>query len=145
MRSEPINRDFIFVAVVAIGVMSHSPVVVASTANPYRDAIFPRNLFSLTTPKKETGPIPPHVLRPIKLVGITSIFGGKVAILRVPSIGIPPGVPEKSVMLREGATQEGVQILEINVSAGTARIMNGDTEQLLDIHTEVSPSLRRQM
>ena len=104
--------------------------------NPYLETITNRNLFQLKSPMPVVAvdPTPRRPLREIKLSGMTGIYDQKLAILRVPRNARPPEPPEVSVILGEGApAEEGVRVLEINLPAGTVRIMNGDTEQLLDI------------
>lgn len=117
----------------------------ALTANPYVSAITNRNVFSLKSAADlEAGkpPPPPPNIPAVKLAGITTIMGGKRAILRVPRAARPP-IPatEISLMLKEGApAEEGVRVLEINIAEATVRIDNNGTVQTLDLEKDAPKS-----
>jgi hypothetical protein len=105
--------------------------------NPYVGTITNRNLFNLKAPpdpSQAPAPPPPQVPN-VLLAGITTVMGGKTALLRIPRPARPPEpAKEVSVILAEGApAEEGVQVLEINVAAGTVKISNNGTLQTLDI------------
>lgn len=112
----------------------------ALTANPYVSAITNRNVFSLKSAAdlEAAKPPPPPNIPAVKLAGITTIMGGKRAILRVPRAARPP-IPatEISLMLKEGApAEEGVKVLEINIAEATVRIDNNGTVQTLDLEKD---------
>ena len=113
--------------------------VTATTAdNPYLNPITNRNLFSLKAPPDPASFIPvvaPPALPVLTLAGITALMGKTVAILRAQRVAKPPDpAKEISLFLSPGTpAQEGVQVLEINVAAGTVRLINSGTEQTLDI------------
>ncbi|HEU5070552.1 MAG TPA: hypothetical protein VFV96_09095 [Verrucomicrobiae bacterium] len=105
--------------------------------NPYVDTITNRNLFNLKAPPdpSQAPTAPPPQVPNVLLAGITTLMGGKTALLRIPRPARPPEpAKEVSVILAEGApAEEGVQVLEINVAAGTVKISNNGTLQTLDI------------
>ena len=98
--------------------------------NPYH-SIVDRNVFDLKPP-----PPPPPVEQPkpvtppstVRLTGITTILGPKLALFMVksqepPAAGKPAGPPkEKSVMLKEGAREGDLEVVEINVKENTVKI-----------------------
>jgi hypothetical protein len=105
--------------------------------NPYVGTITNRNLFNLKAPPdpSQAPAAPPPQVPNVLLAGITTLMGGKTALLRIPRPARPPEpAKEVSVILAEGApAEEGVQVLEINVAAGTVKISNNGTLQTLDI------------
>lgn len=105
--------------------------------NPYVGTITNRNLFNLKAPPdpSQVPTAPPPQVPNVLLAGITTLMGGKTALLRIPRPARPPEpAKEVSVILAEGApAEEGVQVLEINVAAGTVKISNNGTLQTLDI------------
>ena len=106
--------------------------------NPYLAPITNRNLFNLKAPPNPEDlvvkPPPPNVPN-VLLTGITTIMGGKRALLRVPRPARPPEpAQEVPLILQEGApAEEGIRVLEINIAAGTVKIDNNGTEQVLDM------------
>lgn len=117
----------------AAGLTLQNPYV----GNPYVDVITNRNLFQLQTPKPldTPPPPPPPPLREIKLSGITTLPSATRAILRVMGVGKPPeAAKEISLFLSPGdAAENGVQVLEIDVTHGLVKISNDGTLQTLDI------------
>jgi hypothetical protein len=91
------------------------------------EPIVHRNVFDLHGPPKKAEP-PPDVPPPtkIRLTGITTILGDKRALLMVQEPTTPgPGTPpakEESVILSEGQRQGGIQLLEVNPTAGTVKL-----------------------
>jgi len=113
--------------------------------NPYVHPITNRNLFSLkapTRPEDNLPPAPPPNIPKIQFVGITTIMGGKRAILRVPQPARPPEpAGERSLMLTEnGPSEEGVKVLEINIAAGSVKINNHGLIQTLDLENDAPKS-----
>jgi hypothetical protein len=102
-------------------------------SNPY-SGIVERNVFSLKDPPPPKPPAPPPA-PPVKitLTGITTILGNKRALMRA---AIPPKPPEpakeESYMLAEGQRDGTVEVLAIDEKAGTVRISNGGTIEMLD-------------
>ncbi len=114
------------------------PASAVSSENPYLNTVTNRNLFSLKPPP-DPATLVPQVQAPplpnVMLAGITTLMGNPRAILRVPRPARPPEpAKEVSLFLSAGApAEEGVQVLEINVAAGTVKIVNQGTQQDLDI------------
>jgi hypothetical protein len=116
-----------------------------SASNPYLSTITNRNVFNLKPPVDPASlvPEPPApALPPVKLAGITTLLGGKRAILRVARPARPPTpAGEESLMLAEGAPAEsGISVLEINIAAATVRISNNGTIQTLDLEKDAPKS-----
>lgn len=91
------------------------------------ESIAHRNVFDLHGPpqKAESQPdIPPPTK--IRLTGITTILGDKRALLMVqePTVHGKPPEKEESVILSEGQRQGGIQLLEVNPTAGTVKLEN---------------------
>jgi hypothetical protein len=110
----------------------------ATEDNPYH-AIVERNVFDLKPP-------PPPVVAPtvtnapppnVKLTGITTILGNKLALFMV-SEPAQPGKPpskEESMMLSEGQRQGVIEVLEINEKAASVKIKNDGNESLIALDT----------
>jgi len=116
----------------------------ATASNPYLHTITNRNVFALKEPPdpSKAPPPPPPNVPAVKLAGITTVMGGKRAILRVPHPARPP-VPagETSLILAEGApAEDGIQVLAINIATATVRINNNGTTQDLDLEKDAPKS-----
>lgn len=106
--------------------VSDSTNAPGTNEGPY-SAIWLRNVFDLkpvpppATEDPKTNAPPPNV----ELTGITTILGNKRALFLVTEQvpGKPPGKPE-SYILTEGERQGILEVLEINVKAGTVKIKN---------------------
>ena len=116
-----------------------------ASVNPYVSTITNRNLFSLKAPVDPMSLVPqapPPALPGVKLAGITTLLGGKRAILRVARPArpqLPAG--EDSLMLAEGAPEEsGIKVLEIDIAAATVRISNNGSQQTLDLEKDAPKS-----
>lgn len=125
--------------------LGRQEVVAVTSDNPYVGSITNRNLFSLKAPSRPEEALPPSTpagLPSVKLAGITTIMGGKRAILRVTRPARPPQpASEVSLMLLEGGpTEEGVKILEINIAAGSVKIDNQGNIQTLDLANDAPKS-----
>ncbi len=123
--------------VLSVAIASTQFAAAVSADNPYLTTITNRNLFHLTAPPDPALLIPvvaPPPLPEVKLAGITTLMGKTLAILRVPRAAKPPDpAKEISVFLEAGAPgEEGVQVVAINIAAGTVKIDNHGTPQLLD-------------
>ncbi|MEY4384718.1 MAG: hypothetical protein RLY20_1 [Verrucomicrobiota bacterium] len=132
------KRSGAFLMMVLAGLVLAGQVLAGITPDdPYITPITNRNLFGLKPPPDPNDPAnlpPPPPLPNIYLAGITTLLGNKRAVLRAPRPAKPPEpAKEVSLMLSEGDSEEGVKVLQINVADGTVKIMNGSTEQLLDI------------
>jgi hypothetical protein len=132
-----------FLVLLPMFVAFSSPALTAG--NPYVSSITNRNVFALKPPPDPASLIPqapPPNIPPVKLAGITTLLGGKRAILRVTRPARPPApAGEESLMLAEGAPAEsGVQVLEINIAAATVRISNNGTTQTLDLEKDAPKS-----
>ncbi len=95
----------------------------AAASEPYCP-ILESNIFRLRAPEavvQPTTPTPP--LPQITLAGITTILGEKRVLLKVQFPARPPEpAHEKSYILGEGQQADGIQVLEINPPAGSARV-----------------------
>jgi hypothetical protein len=113
------------------------PARAITAGNPYLETITNRNLFALNPPPDPTLVAAKPAVPPpnIFLTGITTIMGGKRALLRVARPARPPEpAREVPLILKEGGPEEeGVQVLEINIAAGTVRVRNQGVDQLLDM------------
>jgi len=109
-------------------------------ANPYR-AIVDRNVFDL---KPIPPPVPVQQEKPpapppnVKLTGITSIFGKPRALFLVGAVPTGPGKPtgpnsDKSVILTVGERQDSLELLEVDMKEGTAKVKNDGTEVVLTL------------
>lgn len=113
--------------------------------NPYTLAITNRNLFALKAPVDPATlvvPPPPVNIPKVLLTGLTTLMGGKRCILRVPRAARPPE-PAKEVSLfkAEGdPTEEGIQVLEIDLATARVKINNNGTEQTLDLSKDAPKS-----
>jgi hypothetical protein len=121
------------------------PAPALSASNPYLSTITNRNVFNLKPPVDPASLVPQApapALPPVKLAGITTLLGGKRAILRVARPARPPApAGEESLMLAEGAPAEsGISVLEINIAAATVRISNNGTIQTLDLEKDAPKS-----
>jgi hypothetical protein len=133
-RTGQFSVGLLWVALTFVSVSAHAIV------NPYVDPITNRNMFALKpAPSAEDlaklNAPPPEPLPKVFITGITTLMGNKSAMLRVQRPAKPPE-PAKDIplMLAEGSpAEEDVQVVEINVAAGTVRILNRGTPQLLDI------------
>ncbi len=108
---------------------------VVAEVNPYSDMIVTRNVFGLKDPPP---PTPSPDLTPpapkITLVGIANVLGIKKVVLKpLAALGGPPkslasGVSplgqEVPIVLTEGATQDGIEVLSIDEASGTVRVNN---------------------
>lgn len=96
-----------------------------SPGNPYA-GIVERNVFALTKapplPSTEPPPAPP---KKIILTGIMQAFGKKQVFFKTPPTG-RPGEPAKETtyMLSEGERAGEIEVVEINVVAGTVKFNN---------------------
>lgn len=110
-------------------------VKASSPPNPYSD-IPTRNAFALNPIPVPRPPEPIRIVPPkLTLTGITTIFGTKLALLKV-HFPAAPGEPDHDLYLSltEGETQDGFKILEIHVDHATAIV-----EYLGDRYTVTLP------
>ena len=121
------------------------PASAVTSGNPYVGPVSKANVFGLKPPPDPASLIPqapPPQLPVVKLAGITTIMGGKRAVLRVPRPARPQ-VPagDVSLMLTEGGpAEEGVRVLEIDIAAATVKISNNGTVQTLDLSKDAPKS-----
>jgi len=110
--------------------------------NPFIDIITTRNVFGLkgpppAPPPTETKSTPPKII----LIGIANVLGVKKAVLKpqaspgtpakAPVLGqLPPG-QESSLILTEGAMQDGIAVLSIDELTGTVTVDNNGQELTL--------------
>ncbi len=100
--------------------------------NPY-ETIVEHNVFKLRPPAPPVKPQEEAPPSDITLTGITTIFGDKRALLKVKVPARPPHPPkEEYYTLSEGQRDGGIELLSIDVAAGTARVNNhGKIESLI--------------
>jgi hypothetical protein len=105
------------------------------------DDIVSRNAFGLRPPEKShTEPSAPVVARPkIRLVGITTLLGRRTAFLMVPAVR--PGGVSECLLLREGETQEEIQLKEIDEKGGVVNVINHGKDETLDFDGNVPESV----
>jgi len=117
----------------AIGVaLRAGAAATQSPENPY-SAIVVRNVFDLKplAPRSETKLIPPLK---IILTGIVKIFREKQVFFKTLDVANPGAPPkETSFILNEGERAGEIEVLEINESEGTIRVMNRGLEQSLSL------------
>jgi hypothetical protein len=108
----------------------------ASSENPYQ-GIVQRNVFDVRPPPApivEAPPAPP--LPEIWLNGLTDILGRKQALLKVRFPSKPP--KEESYIFGEGQREGDIEILAIDVRAGTVKVKNFDTIMNLSVEANSS-------
>jgi len=103
----------------------------SGTANfPYRE-IISRNSFGLKAPEEKPEPTPAVPLRPkIRLVGVTTILGKKIAFLVI--AGSESGRLPECLMMAEGTAENGVLLKEIDEKAAIVTVLNHGQEQVLE-------------
>ena len=106
-----------------------------AAGDPYQ-AIVDRNVFNLRTnnPADDKANEPQKQPPPkITLSGITTMLHPKVAMMKA-MVPAKPGEPghEESYMLSEGQRDGGIEVLKIDEIAGTVKVDNQGTVQVLD-------------
>jgi hypothetical protein len=122
---------YLFGALAAVAFCSSANVIgAASSGEPY-GRIAERNLFGLhdAVPPQQPPP-PPPALPKVLLTGTTTIFGNKLALLKVQYPQKPGEQPqgEQSLILAEGQREGGVEVLQIDEKAGSIRVNNSGME-----------------
>jgi hypothetical protein len=110
--------------------------------NPYQ-GIVDRNVFDLKPPVDPASLVPPALPPPkITLTGFTTILGNKRVLFKVQLPPRPPApAKEEFYILSEGQRDGDVEVLEINDTAGVAKLNNHGTIQTLDLaENGVKPS-----
>lgn len=96
------------------------------------DNIPKRNAFGLKPPEPPPPPeAPPPPTTTVKLTGITSLLSSKRALLQISEQG-----KQVSKVMQEGDREGVVEVVAIDVDAGTVKIINGDREVLLDMEKD---------
>lgn len=123
------GKTFVYVLGGILLSASVQALIADSFGNPY-NRIVERNLFNLKQPAPPPSNVPPPTPPPtITLTSITTILGKKLVTMTVPG---KPGQPIQNLMLAEGQGQEGIEILQIDETAGMVRVKNQGIEQTLD-------------
>jgi hypothetical protein len=105
--------------------------------NPY-SGIIQRNVFALKPSAQSEPAADPVQEPPIKIIltGVTTIFGDNRVLMKVPvpigKAGEPPQ-PERCYILSEGQSQDGIEVLKVDVVAGSVRIKNHGVAQVLTL------------
>ena len=97
-------------------------------------AIPERNVFGLRPPPAQAAPTnPPAPLPKITLTGITTILESKRALMKLAPTTPKPGDPgkEQSLILTEGQREAGVEVLQIDETAGSVKVNNSGTVMVL--------------
>lgn len=104
------------------------------TNNPYA-TIVSRNVFGLQPSQTVNPPAPiPPVLPKITLNGITSILGPREALFKVTEPSSPGQVAgNKSYLLKEGETQDGIEVTRVDEGAGVVFFDNHGTVQKIKL------------
>ncbi len=113
--------------------------------NPYARTIVGRNAFSLNKEAPAKTVVPPPVLPPrIILQGVTNILPRRQVLFKV-QMPARPGTPvrEISCVLSEGERLGEIEVLEIDVRAGTIKFNNHGFVQTLTMadDAETVPAL----
>jgi hypothetical protein len=119
---------------VALALSLGAGTLVAETAgNPYL-GIAGSNISRLQPPQRVVPGLPPPPLARIKAVGITTILGDKLALLKVYLPAIPPEpAKEISCILTIGQREGPVEVLEIDEMAGSVKVSNSGTVTVLTL------------
>ena len=103
------------------------------------DGIALRNLFKLQPEKPPivSSPLIQTLLPTLKLTGITTITGHKLALLRV-QFPPKPGQParEQSLMLTEGQRYGDIGVVEIDEKTGLVKVSVAGTIKMLTFDTD---------
>jgi len=127
---------------VALGLSLGANALVAETSgNPYL-GIAGSNVFRLKPPHPPGTDLPPPPLPRVKAVGITTILGDKLALLKVRLPAMPPQpAQEVSCILTVGQREGPVKVLEIDELAGGVKVNNSGTVMVLRLERD-SPGLQ---
>ena len=134
------GRVLIAIAAFALGSVSFGAGV-DDSSNPFQS--IPRaNVFGLHDPPKAVELPPPKMpLPPMKLTGVLDGWGKLLACLEV---GLPPAPPNPAktsfLTLSPGESADGVEMLNINVKAGTAQVKVMNIVTNLTLNNNVPPS-----
>ena len=136
LRVVRLRQDMVTLIVCAFGfaVLAANAEGSLPSESPYQ-GIIDRNVFNLRPPPPPDANEPPPPPPPkITLTGITTILGSRQVLFKVQ---VPPKPPEagkeKSYMLAEGESSDDIAVIAIDPNAGTVRVNNHGTEELLDI------------
>ena len=123
-----------FVTGIALGA-SAGALASDAPSMPYRE-IADRNSFGLKALQEKPEPAPVVLTLPkIRLTGITTILGRKIAFLVITG-SEPSGLPE-CLVLAEGQRQDEIQVTEIDEKGGFVKVVNRDQEQTLEfVHAD---------
>lgn len=119
---------------VAFGCAFAARALVNDADNPYH-AIVARNVFGLHDPPPPPSPtndLPPSVK--VTLTGISTFLGRENAFLEWPDAPVSgqPAGKKTYAMLVEGQKQDMVEVVKIDVKAGTVKIKNNNIPETLD-------------
>lgn len=129
------RKSVLFVAGV-LGAALQALSVTADNPTARFEGIPKRNVFGLKQPEQKIEKQPEAPVPNVLLEGITTILGNKRALLKMlpaasPGAPAAPGQPrqadapkETSLMLTEGQREGGVEVLQIDESAGAVKVNN---------------------
>lgn len=101
-------------------------------STPFRE-IANRNSFGLKPPvERWESPPPVSPLPKIRLAGITTILGRKIAFLII--TGSEPGGLRECLVLGQGERQHEIEITDIDERAGIVKVSNGGEKQTLNFY-----------
>jgi len=118
----------------AVGMSAHAARL-DSPADPYC-AIAATNVFRLKSPPESdpTEPLPEPPLPKITVQGTTTILGYRAVLFKVTlPAKPPPPTRETTFVLREGQSAGEIEVMEINVKAGTVTFRNHGIEQMVTL------------
>ena len=102
-----------------------------SSGNPYHQ-IVERNVFGLRPPPPARLEPPPAPSPKVRLTGITTILGNKLALLKIQFPAQPSKpVKEESCVLAEGQRDGLIEVLEINEKTAQVKVDNSGTVSVI--------------
>ena len=128
------NRHF-FRSALGLAVGAVSVAAVQAEENSYTRVITGRNVFGLKSPPIIIEDPRPESPKPvIKLQGIHNILGPRKVMLKLQFLA-RPGTPAREIclVLDEGQSAEGIQVLAIDEKTGSVKFINHGTAQTLTL------------
>jgi hypothetical protein len=135
--------DLRLVAIFCAGLTTFaSPGLALTLNNPY-EPIVGRNVFALKppTPLNPTNTTPVVAPAGIELQGLTTILGRPQVLLKIKLPAKPPEpAKDQSVVLDVGQREGDVEVLAIDMAAGTVQIRNQGRDLPLDMKNAAKPT-----
>src|ERR1035438_8759765 len=119
---------------IALGLIAGANALVAETSGDPYLGIAGSNIFRLKPPQPQPPERPPAPLARAKVVGITTMFSDKRALLKVYLPAIPPEPAKKvSCILTVGQREGPIKVMEIDELAGSVKVNNSGAIMLLTL------------